>query len=69
MTLDEIANSTKEMLTPSDIAPVLGCSPYSITLQARQDIKAFPFPVIVIGTRTKIPRIPFIQCMRGCGDV
>lgn len=67
MTLDEIRESSKEILNPSDICDVLGCSAYAITLQAREDAKngtkSFPFPVIVLGTRTKIPRRPFLRVM------
>lgn len=67
MTIDEIKQSNKEMLTPLDVCNVLGCSAYNITLQARQDAeqgtKSFPFPVIVIGTRTKIPRRAFLKSL------
>jgi hypothetical protein len=67
MTIEQIINSTKEVLTPSDICAILGCSSYAITLQAREDrehgVNSFPFPVLIIGTRPKIPRIPFIRAM------
>lgn len=65
MTLDEIKASGKDYLVPTDIAPVLGCSPYKITVQARNDPHSLGFPVSVIGTRTKIPRKPFIIFMEG----
>lgn len=69
MTLDEIRASDKAFLIPSDIAPVLGCSAYSISVQVRQDkeqgVNSFPFPTIRIGTRTKIPREAFIKAMEG----
>ena len=69
MTLDEIKASTKEMLTPSDVAAVLGVDAYSISLQVKQDkengVNSFPFPTIRIGTRTKIPRRAFIKAMEG----
>lgn len=61
MTLDEIKASDKVMLVPTDIAPVIGCNPYNITLQARQDPDKLGFNVCVVGTRTLIPREPFIQ--------
>ena len=61
MTLDEIIKSQKMMLTPADVAPVLGCNPHSIRMQAQQDPAKLGFKVTVIGTRTLIPRVPFIQ--------
>jgi hypothetical protein len=71
MTLTEIVNSTKEALTPADVAEVLGCEPYSISVQVREDkqngVNSFPFPTIRIGTRTKIPRRAFLKAM-GVGE-
>lgn len=68
MTLQEIMESDKEMLTPRDISKVLGCDPYNITLQARKDPKALGFPVIVLGTRTKIPKKGFLKFIEGMED-
>lgn len=69
MTMEEIKASDKAFLIPKDIAPVLGCDPYSISIQVRQDkergVNSFPFPTIRIGTRTKIPREAFIKAMEG----
>lgn len=69
MTLDEIRKSNKEMLTPADIAPLLGVDKYSISVQVKEDKQngknSFPFPTIRIGTRTKIPRRAFIKAMEG----
>ena len=61
MKLDEIRNSTKDVLTPRDIAEVLGSDPDDIRIQARMDPQKLGFPVIVIKSRTKIPRIPFLR--------
>ena len=36
MTYQEIITSTKDVLTPADIAPVLGCDPQKIRIQAKQ---------------------------------
>lgn len=63
MTLEEIKASDKIMLVPTDIAKVVGCSAYNITLQAREDPEKLGFNVCVVGTRTLIPRLPFIQFM------
>jgi hypothetical protein len=65
MTLDQIINADKEMLTAADVAAVIGCDPYNIILQARQDVSthcnSLGFPVIVIGNRVKIPRRAFLE--------
>ena len=63
MTLDEIRNSTKEVLTPADIADVLNADPQDIRVQARTAPKKLGFPVIIIKSRTKIPRLPFLRYM------
>ena len=63
-TLQEIENCEKEMLTPKDVAKFLSCDAYSISLQAKENPKALGFPVIVIGTRTKIPRDGFVNFCR-----
>lgn len=65
MTLEEIEALPKEMLIPADIAGYLGCAPYSINVRAQNSANPFPFPVIVLGRRVKIPKIPFIKAMRG----
>ena len=65
MTLAEIEALDKEMLVPSDIAGYLGCSPYTINVATRNGKNPFPFPVIRMGTRVRIPKLPFIKAMRG----
>jgi hypothetical protein len=65
MTLDEIRNSTKEVLTPADIADVLNADPQDIRVQARTAPEKLGFPVIIIKSRTKIPRLPFLRYMSG----
>ena len=61
MTIEDIKNMDKEILTPTDIANVLGCDPNTIRLQAKKDIKQLGFPAAKIGTRIKIPRKAFIR--------
>lgn len=68
MTMDEIKKSDRAFLLPADIAPVLGCNPHQIRLTAREYPEALGFPVTVIGTRTRIPRIPFIHYIEGVKD-
>jgi hypothetical protein len=65
MTLDEIRNSTKEVLTPADIADVLNADPQDIRLTARLHPERLGFNVAVIGTRTKIPRLGFLNWLEG----
>lgn len=65
MTIDNIKNMSKEVLTPNDVAPVLGCDPNMIRHQAKQDIKALGFPASKIGSRIKIPKDAFIKWFEG----
>jgi len=59
--LASIAANGKEMLSPADVAPVLGCNPYSINVMAKADPARLGFPVCVIGNRVKIPRRAFLR--------
>ena len=65
MTIEDIKKMNKEMLTPGDIAPVLGCDPNLIRHQAKQDIKQLGFPASKLGSRVKIPRKAFIAWYQG----
>ncbi len=65
MTIDDIKKMDKEILTPNDVARVLGCDPNVLRYQARQDIKQLGFPASRIGTRIKIPRKAFINWFEG----
>ena len=55
----------KDMLVPTDICKYLCCSAYSINVAVKNGKNPFPFPVIRMGTRVKIPKIPFLKAMRG----
>ena len=63
MTLKEIAESTKEVLTCQDVAQVLMCNPATLHMQAIEEPWRLGFPVIVMGRRVKIPRRPFLNYM------
>ena len=65
MTLQELEQLPKEILVPADIAPILGCTPYSINVAVRNGKNPFPFPVIVMNKRVRIPKMPFLKAMRG----
>lgn len=62
MTLDEMKASTKDYLSPSDVAPVLQCKPFTINLTVRKyGTGAYPFEVFPSGNRIRIPRVGFIE--------
>ena len=48
-------------LLATDIAPILGVDPNSIRRQADVEPQALGFPVTRIGSKTLIPRIPFLR--------
>ena len=68
MTLADLEKLPKEVLTPADIAPILGCAPYSINVATKDGNNPFPFPIIRMGSRVRIPKMPFIKAMRGESD-
>ncbi len=63
MTIPEIKASDKAFLIPADIAGLLGVDPHSIRITARDCPDRLGFPVVRIGNKTKIPRIPFLVFM------
>lgn len=65
MTLDEIRSMTDAVITPAVASRVLGCDPAYIRVAAREDPGALGFPVILIGSRVKIPREAFVRFMEG----
>ena len=65
MTLKELEQLETEVLTPNQVAPILGCQPYSINVATRDGNNPFPFPIIRMGSRVRIPKKPFIKFMMG----
>lgn len=59
--LSALIHSDAIWLTPKQVADVLGNDPQNIRRQARKAPAKLGFPVIVIGARTQIPRIPFLK--------
>ena len=51
------------MLTPAEIAPILGSNPDTIRHMARTEPEKLGFPVVIVGNRVKIPRRPFYRFM------
>ena len=64
MTLQELEQLETEVLTPKQVAPILGCTPYSINVAVKKGRK-LSFPVIVINSWVRIPKQPFIKFMKG----
>ena len=65
MTIAEIRASTKAMLTPADIAPILGSDPQTIRLTAIMHPERIGFSFSYVGNRMKIPREAFLRWLDG----
>lgn len=61
MTLEQLQNSQSPVVRSVDIAPILKADPQAIRDAARSYPEKLGFPVIVIRSRVKIPRIPFLS--------
>ncbi len=64
VTLEDIERLPRDMLTAEDIAGYLECGPHQIRIQARTEPALLGFPVIVQGTRVRIPKAGFLFFMR-----
>lgn len=64
MTISDLEAVEKDFLTAADIAPVLGIDPHDIRVQAQVDAGKLGFPVIVTGSRVRIPKEGFIYYCR-----
>ncbi|MBQ7824967.1 MAG: hypothetical protein IJ337_01275 [Clostridia bacterium] len=62
--LEAIKAMDNPIITPADIAPVLGVDAHSIRLQAAEDVGAMKFAVRV-GNKTLISRLAFIRFVEG----
>lgn len=62
-TLQDLIDSEKDFFVAEDVAGVLGCDAHTLRLTARQRPELLQFPVICMGARVKIPRIPFLRTM------
>lgn len=63
MTLEEIKHLPDAMLTPAQVAPIIGSDPQTLRMWARQRPDLLGFPAVCIGNRVKIPRVPFLRFM------
>lgn len=64
-TLDDLRDMPQATITPAVAAQVLQCDPQWIRVAARQDKARLGFPVVILGSRVKIPRTAFIRFMEG----
>ena len=60
-TLDELQASDKLFFSPTDISGVLGSDPQTIRVTARQRPELLGFEFTFVGSRMKIPKIPFLR--------
>lgn len=65
MTLTDLERLGTPTITPAQAGAVLGIDPNTIRWQARDNPAALGFPVIVVKSRTYIPRLPFLRFMKG----
>ena len=61
--IQDIIALDRDYLTPAEIAGVLGSDPQTIRVAARVDPQRLGFPVVVIGSRVKIPKAAFLRYM------
>jgi hypothetical protein len=64
-TIDEIKATDKAFLTCAEIAPVIGSDAHALRIEAKKEHCRLGFPVMVIGTRVKIPVAGFIAWYEG----
>jgi len=62
-TLRELIALDRDYFVPAQVAEVLGMDAQAIRILGRRSPERLPFPVIVSGSRVKIPKIPFLKYM------
>lgn len=66
MTLNELRESDKALLTPKEVASALGLDEQGIRVMAHENPAALGFPVLITGRKgrsVRIPRVPFLRYM------
>lgn len=63
----QIQEMVSPTITPALAAAALNCDPQLIRFRAQRTPHLLGFPVVLVGNRTKIPRIPFLNFLLG-GD-
>lgn len=71
LSLAEIAQMEGSSLTPEDVAAALNCTPHAVRVMAStpEGRNGLGFPVIRIGSHTKIPRASFLRFMGWEGHI
>lgn len=64
MKLADIEAMDKELLLMADIAPFIGADPQNLRSQAQDNPNMLGFPVIVVGSRVKVPKAGFVHYMK-----
>ena len=69
MTLQDIKQMEKDIITPAEAAQVVGCDPQLIRLEARERPENLGFPVIIVRIRQGIHQgvFPFGTCVMDTG--
>ena len=65
MTYEELRESNALYLTAKEVGSALGFDAQALREQAKTDPTKLGFPVTVVGTRVKIPRLPLIAFLDG----
>lgn len=60
-TLSDLKAMTEDFVRADDIAPIIGAHPQAIRKAAREYPWRLGFPTTSYGSRTVIPRLPFIK--------
>lgn len=61
----EIEESDDLLLLADDVARAIGVAPQNLREQAKDEPQKLGFNVIVVGTSIKIPRVPFLEFVKG----
>ena len=67
MTLNELRESNKALLTPKEVASALGLDEQGIRVMAHTCPERLGFPVMVTGRKGRSVRIPRLPLMRYLG--
>lgn len=59
--LEKLSGMNKPFLTADELGEIIDAAPQNIRSQAQGDPSKLGFPVTVIGTRVRIPRLGFIN--------
>jgi len=65
MTLADIERIPTDWLTPAQVAPYLNSDPQTIRTAAHQAPGLLGFPVTIMASRVKIPKLAFIKYCKG----